>query len=338
MGKKDIITKAYLQDNEVFADVFNYQLFDGEPVIQSRDLKELDPTELIILPDKSPDAAIVEQGKQRRQKQNRSNELIKGQFRDILRNTIIRSGGNAVYQLRLGTELQTAIHYAMPVRNQLYDAAEYYKQIEQTIRRHKREHDYKGHSSDEFTSWFYKEDDLIPVFTLTIYFGSDPWDGPKSLHEMMHSADPEILKHIPDYRIHLIEPARLTECDLLKFQSSFREVMGYIKYSKDAAALKKYIKDNPRMNMDVSAARVIEAMTKTKIPYAEVKEDKIDMCKAIEDMLAQAKAEGEVTGENKGKFQALSELVQDNILTAADAAKRAGMTLEEFSALCNRHV
>ena len=28
---------------------------------------------------------------------------------------------------------------------------------------------------------FSKEDKIIPVITLTVYFGSDKWDGPRSL-------------------------------------------------------------------------------------------------------------------------------------------------------------
>ena len=185
-------------------------------------------------------------------------------------------------------------------------------------------------------------------------FGSEPWDGPLSLHEMLDTKNPEILKYIPDYRIHLIEPSRLTEEELLKFQSSFREVMGYIKYSKDAAALSAYTKDNPRMIMDISAARVIEKMTKTKIPRIEKEGDRVNMCKAIDDMVAQAKAEGKTSGlaegrasglaegrasgfaegEVKGETKTLKELVKKGMLTVRNAAEYAGMSVEEFQKMC----
>ena len=102
-------------------------------------------------------------------------------------------------------------------------------------------------------------------------------------------------------------------------------------------------KDNPRMNMDISAARVvISAMTNTPMPRMEEKEEKVDMCKAIDDMLAQAEAEGksaglaegEAVGLAEGKIQTLTELVHDGLLTAVDAAKRAGMSVEEFQKMC----
>ena len=61
---------------------------------------------------------------------------------------------------------------------------------------------------------------------------AEEWDGPLSLHEMMSIRDMEILSYVENYRIHLIDPAKLTEEELNKFSTSMREVMGYIKYSK----------------------------------------------------------------------------------------------------------
>ena len=128
-----------------------------------------------------------------------------------------------------------------------------------------------GKISGAFLSGFRKGDRLIPVFTLTIHFGPEPWDGSLSLHDMMEVEDPEILEYVQDYRIHLIEPAGLSRTELEKFQSSFREVMGCIKYSEDEKALEEFMKDNPRMNMDIRAARVIGMMTGTDIAYSEEK-------------------------------------------------------------------
>ena len=42
MGRKDIITKEYMEDTEVFADVFNHMIYKGEKVIDPKNLKELD--------------------------------------------------------------------------------------------------------------------------------------------------------------------------------------------------------------------------------------------------------------------------------------------------------
>lgn len=49
IGAIDAITKAYIRKNEVFADAFNYFMYDGAQVIQPECLKEVDPTEIAIL-------------------------------------------------------------------------------------------------------------------------------------------------------------------------------------------------------------------------------------------------------------------------------------------------
>lgn len=46
MAEKDIVTKDYIKDTEVFADAFNYLIFDGKPVINPSKLHEMDPVEI----------------------------------------------------------------------------------------------------------------------------------------------------------------------------------------------------------------------------------------------------------------------------------------------------
>ena len=42
MGNIDIVTKHYLEDSRIFADAFNYFIYDGKPVIQPEQLRPLD--------------------------------------------------------------------------------------------------------------------------------------------------------------------------------------------------------------------------------------------------------------------------------------------------------
>ena len=324
MGIADAVTKKYLQDNEVFSDVFNYRLFNGKPVIRPENLSEMDPSEILVLSGKK------QSGKKKRLS-------TKNLYRDLMKDTVIRRDQSAVYRLRLGTELQTHVHYAMPVRNQLYDAIEYYNQMEEMALRHRVERSSGGQDSGTFDSGaflsgFRKDNRLIPVFTLTIHFGPEPWDGPLSLHDMMEVKDPEILEYVQDYRIHLIEPAGLSRTELEKFQSSFREVMGCIKYSEDEKALEEFMKDNPRMNMDIRAARVIGAMTGTEIEYGEEKEGKINMCKAIEDMMRHSKEKGLAEGLEKGKTEGQKEERTIRLNSFARQVKAGNMRAEDVAA------
>ena len=48
MGTADIVTKEYMRENTVFADAFNYLIYDGKPVVNPEQLRELDTTEIAL--------------------------------------------------------------------------------------------------------------------------------------------------------------------------------------------------------------------------------------------------------------------------------------------------
>ena len=87
------------------------------------------------------------------------------------------------------------------------------------------------------------------------------------------------------YRNHIFIRAEVSGIGIRRDQSQFNGMVNRHNRLElyDAAALSAYTRDNPRMNMDISAARVISAMTNTPMPQKEEKEEKVNMCKAIDD-------------------------------------------------------
>lgn len=312
MSKKDTVTKTFMRENTVFADAFNYLIFNGKKVIQPEQLQELDTTELVQL---------IAKGK------NNKNESVQ-KYRDILKAAVIIEDENADYLL-LGIENQTEIHYAMPVRNMIYDALQYGNQVAAIAAQNVKEK--KAPTRAEFLSGFYKADKLRPVITLVLHFGADPWDGATSLHEMMYFPLEEMRTFIQDYKIHLIDPAALKPDELEKFSTSLREVLGCIKYSKDKEKLSSFIRNNTRMMLEINAARVIQAITNITLDLSEEVEE-VDMCKAIDDMMQDSREEGKAEGRTEGILFALTGLVRDGVLSIKDAAFRANMTESAFEA------
>ena len=302
MGVADTVTKEYMKENKVFADAFNYLIYGGEQVVKPALLQELDTTEIAI-----PFALDEEE--------NTTEEAVQ-KYRDVLKSTVIIQDSKASYIL-WGVENQTDVHYAMPVRNIIYDALQYGKQVSEVARRHKNQGDGKGHNRGEYLSGFYKEDRIRPVVTLVVHFGADKWDGPLSLYEMMDLEDEKLLGFVQDYRIFLIDPYKLTTDDLEKFSSSLGDVLGYIKYSKDKNALSKFLNDSQVMIMDNDAARVIRDITNTPIYVPDGKRE-IDVCQAVKDMIYEE------------RILTLIELVRDNSLSIEKAATKANMTVEQF--------
>ena len=175
-----------------------------------------------------------------------------------------------------------------------------------TLQHREGERTGKKVSDGEYLAGFYKEDRLIPVITLVIHFGAEEWDGPMTLHEMMEIGNPELLKYVQDYRIHLIDPSRLTEEELEKFSTSLREVLGYIKYSTNGKQLLDFAENNPRMMMDADAARVIRTITNTPVEIPE-EEERVDMCKGIEELMEDSRQEGRKEGEASGALRKAKE-------------------------------
>ena len=62
---------------------------------------------------------------------------------------------------------------------------------------------------------------------------------------MLSVRDPEILSLVPDYRINLFSPAEIKDEELDKLESNLKEVMLFIKYSKDKRKLQELTSQPP---------------------------------------------------------------------------------------------
>ena len=274
MGAKDTKAKEFLSDNRRFADLFNYYLYDGEQVIKAEDLYERDTTKVISV-----------FGADRK-------ELLKQKWRDLLKSAIVKTTEYGIFIL-LGVENQSEIHYAMPVRNMIYDGMEYSSQVSEAARKHKRDKDYADKA--EFLSGFKREDKLIPVITLTVYWGAEEWDAPRSLHDMIDEKYRSIMKYVDDYHLNLVIPNEIENFE--KFQTSLGAVLEFIKASKSEEMMDKVVHSNPMfMQLDNEAVSTINVFTGVRIPVEE-KEGKMDMCKAWEDHRMSGKIEGKIEGK-----------------------------------------
>ena len=125
MGKTDIVTKNYMRGSDIFADAFNFLIYNGEAGIQPQSLQERDATELAVL--FSNDSV-------------KNETEVQQKYRDVLKRAVIMQNKEATYLL-LGIENQTDIHYAMPVRNMIYDSLQYGKQVMEIAAEHRKKKD-----------------------------------------------------------------------------------------------------------------------------------------------------------------------------------------------------
>lgn len=104
---------------------------------------------------------------------------------------------------------------------------------------------------------------------------------------MFSIQDEKILSYIPNYHINFISPATMSEEEIDKLHSSLREVMLYIKHSKDKEKLTAMVREDERFkNLDRKAVEVINTVTNTRMKFGDDEDDEeeCDMCKAIDDL------------------------------------------------------
>ena len=297
-----------MSDNEVFADVFNQFLFHGEIVLTSDTLTPVDTSAFTVLYGETGTDTSVQR------------------FRDVLKLGIAKKNKTVVYLL-LGIENQSEIHFAMPVRNMLYDALAYTEQVEATAKRHRLEQMNQQVSSAEYLSGFYRDDRLVPVVTLVVYFGSDVWDAPKSLHEMLECKDEKVLSFVADYRLNLIAPAQMSEDEISRFTTSFREVMLFIKYSTDKCRLRELVsEDSAFRRVDREAARVISTVTGTNLQLNE-SEEAVDMCLAIYEMCKDERMEGRMEGRMESRTETAQRMLKAGKYALEDIVEISGLEI-----------
>lgn len=265
MGKQKNVMLDYLRDNRRFADLFNGGLFAGRQVISSSDLVEA-----------SENYTEFREGI--------TKSLSTPRARDVKK--YLRSGT----ELRvLAIEDQSYVDLTMPWRCMNYDSLEYERQIHEIQAQNK---ELKHFESDiEKLSRFQKSDRLAPVYTVCLYHGSDPWDGPRSLKEMMQFGnDLEAAfweNQFMDYGMRLICVNELD--DTSAFTTELKELFAIMAYQKDKPGMRKFLEKHKEYEqLDEETARVIGTvmgvntfmMNKSKYE----KEGEYNMCQAIREM------------------------------------------------------
>ncbi len=309
MGERDILEKKYLQNSKRFADAFNYYIYKGKQVINPDDLKEIGTEEL-----------AVPYG-------NNAKEPVQ-RIRDVAKTWEIlhaMADYKAIYVI-LAAETQDRVHYAAPVKDGLCDFLNYAKQVTEAKKSYKKFSDTGDDkiyiSSAEYLSGFRKDDHLVPVVTLMIYFGSEEWDGPMSIHDMF---EPEIRKDellmnvIPDYKLNLLTPNDIPDEDFDSFKSELGAAMYFLK-KQNEGKMSDWIYDfNKRFGVvERDTAELITELSRTKLPINKVVEENggVDMCKAFERSMEDAIETGRIEGRTEGRTEGKAEGQQETLVSS----------------------
>ncbi len=293
MGQKDLHSKMFFSDNRHFAELVNYFLFGGEK---------------IIMPERLRDESVLEHGHSRGRLTERERDIIKS----------VIPQGLMVKMLILGIEPESNVNYGEHVKLCSYDMRRYEKQISE-IQALKNKASMSG---NEFISGIGRDDKLIPVITIAIYMGNKKWDGPRKLSDMFDRNDisQRVMKYINDYSINLIIPEEMNDEDIESFSIDLRALFGFIKHSGSKKELLAYIDNNTKLldNIDIKTYEAINEFTGNRLPEYKEKGGKVEMCRGIEELIADSKIEGKAEGKSEGKAEAERIMVQRLLANKVD--------------------
>ena len=278
MGKDAICMEEFLQDKERFADLFNGSLFLGKKVIL--------PEELLSASEK-----YAEQKEER--------PLRKRRERDV---KMYLSCGT---QLRiLAVEAQKYVDYSMPVRCMNYDAQEYMKQLRELQQKNSRlilEKKVMPTTAERLCRVM-KTDRLHPVYTMCLYYGREPWDGPRDLWHMMNfettgneREDSLLFKDYPMWLVCVNE-----QTDLSHYHTDIREVFQILNCRGNKQGILDLLQDKAYGNLTEETWETIATLTdrptllekKERFQRTEEKGEGYDMDSAWKEILADERARG----------------------------------------------
>ena len=204
MGKENDVILEYLDVKEHFADLFNGTYFNGERAVDAQGLED---SSSVYWDNFQEEAAVLEVLGETMRSSQQQRTVHSERRRDLKKKL---KSGNSLRVLAI--EHQASVDMSMAWRHMYYDALEYKKQIKECGEYNEKygllkpEQKYQNCKLTE-------EDRLVPVFTACLYLGEEPWNGPRSLKDMMHfkKGDEQWEKLFADYQMNLICVNEMTD-------------------------------------------------------------------------------------------------------------------------------
>lgn len=208
----------------------------------------------------------------------------------------------------IGLKNQSVTDRDMPLRVINYDGASYRSQM-------------LGKSSKRY-----------PVFTLVLYYGKEPWTGPRSLSECMEI--PEGLSgFFSDYRINVIDICSLSKEQVGQFQSDFQIVADYFVQQHEHPG--EYAPSEKTICHQDALLKLLKVFTGD--PQFETTAEELrkegKVVKNMSEVLDRIEARGIKLGEERGEYKAIYKLVQQRIISPDEGATFLSISVDALKCL-----
>ena len=266
MGTKDTTQKRLEDFEDIFADISNVLLYDGEDVIKENELE-----------------TITAKG----------TYTVEKQIHEVERDVAKRWKHHSLHISLIGLENQTDPDYKMPMRVICYDGASYRAQL----------------NAEESKKTY-------PVITLVLYMGTEKrWTAPKQLTDCF-KYDERLGKFISNYKINVVELAWLSDEQIMKFKTEFRNFVELLRDTRLGRKPQyspiqlKHVHELLQLMRVMSGNDEYEQLlnqTTNNLKQNKLKGDELTMKKIVSLGFDEARAEAMAEGLAKGEAQGLAK-------------------------------
>lgn len=179
------------------------------------------------------------------------------------------------------------------------------------------------------------KEELKPVIMVVLNMSGSEWKGPTRLEEYFSKEDLELFGHLMvKVEMIVLDPHTMGDDELEGLETDLEIVLKVIKYKSDKKAFLDYIRSEERFRrLDRTTAKVVGELINM-----EIDDGGNAVCKAIEDLMKDSKAEGIIEGKAEGRAEGRAEgeantyykLRRDGLIDKKVAAERLGLSLEEY--------
>ena len=182
-----------------------------------------------------------------------------------------------------------------------------------------------------------REEKLLPVFGIVLYYGHRKWNGPKTLSSMLEIPE-EMKEFFNDWKINLIE---INDIDVELFHD--QQVHMLVEGIQRLYSIKKG-QSIGEWKIPVEMAGILANVTKTKdiLKYEEEdKEGNVDMCESIDILMKECRDEGKSQGIEQNMIQMIINLMSttsSTVYQAMDMLKVSKEKQEYYKELVNKQL
>ncbi len=270
MGQTDLSSNSLISHPDVFADIINAIIYDGEQVLDESSLK----------PYYSNNSAA------------KGDSRLKGLYRD----NCMEDMRNGVRYVIWGIESQYVSDCTTPFKVMGYDYTAYDRQIEEHASKNKKS------GNKAYVKVLHPRQKLKPVITIVLYYGTE--DIPASIQDMLDiPKDEAVKKYIQNYSLNLIRLRDFTNEQAEKFKSDFVCIAKFLSKSYNKAEqIKALQEDKQKLIHTRDTLYTLASITNDK-RYLNVKEankEESAVCEVAEALVQMGIEQGKEQGIEQG--------------------------------------